>query len=330
MDNPISAPEAGAKNTSLRQKGTSMNLTQLRAIVYIDIYKSLSKSAARLFISQASLSIAIKKLEDELGCEIIKRSSQGVQLTEKGKEILKHAQIICAEIDTIMDMGKKGKKQNINISMGVSSYLCNMIASRAMLEINTSIPELNIKINDIHTNANNILEVSSGKFDIALLQFGRIGENRLMPASAEIHNAEIHYLGSDCINVAVPNTHPLAGRSSCTLEELIKYPYVTNKDIEEDAFYLFLKEKGYDKRIFQVNHILNHNVTANINGFWIGASTGMSKMLANIRSSIQLLTIENCQFYYDVMYICKNPDFSAPMTEFIETIKREAKILIKN
>lgn len=306
-----------------------MNLTQLRAIVYIDIYKSLSKSAARLFISQASLSIAIKKLEEELGCEIIKRSSQGVHLTEKGRELLKHAQIICAEIDAISGMSNKEKSLNINISIGVSSYLCNMIAIRAMLQTNSSTPELNIKINDIHTNASNISEVVSGKFNLALLQFGRINQNRLMPASAENHNAEIHYIVSDSINIAVPNTHPLAKNSSCTLEQLIKYPYITNKDTEEDAFYLYLKENGYAQRILQVNHILNHNVATNINGFWVGAHTGMNKMLANMKSNIQLLTVEDCQFYYDVMYICKNPALSAPMADFIETIKREAKILIE-
>ncbi len=162
-----------------------MNLTQLRAIVYIDIYKSLSKSAANLFISQASLSIAIKKLEEELGCEIIKRSPIGVHLTEKGKEILKHAQVICTEIDAITNMNKNGTPQNINISVGVSSYLCNMVATRAMLKTNASTPELNIKINDIRTSASNIFEVISGKFDLALLQFGRIGKNILLPATIE-------------------------------------------------------------------------------------------------------------------------------------------------
>lgn len=307
-----------------------MNLTQLRAIVYIDIYKSLSKSAARLFISQASLSIAIKKLEEELGCEIIKRSSKGVYLTEKGEEILKHAQNICAEIDAITDMGRKEKKQNINISVGVSSYLCNIIATRAMLEANSSIPELNIKINGIQTNAGNIFDVSSGKFDLALLQFGCIGENRLMPANAENHSFDAHYLISDSINIAVPDSHPLAKSSSCTLKELMQYPYITNKEMEEDAFFLYLRENGYDQRILQVNHILNYNIAANINGFWAGASTGMIKMRSNMKNNIQLLTVEDCQFRYDVMYICKNPTLSAPIAEFVEIIEQEAKLLINN
>lgn len=302
-----------------------MNLTQLRAIVYIDIYKSLSKSAARLFISQASLSIAIKKLEEELGCEIIKRSTQGVHLTEKGKEILKHAQIICAEIDAITDMGKK---QNINISTGVSSYLCNMIAIRAMLKTNASSPELNIKINDIRTNTNNIAEVTSGNFDFALLQLGCIGKNRLMPAGTENQNIEAHYLVSDVVNIAVPDTHPLAKFTSCTLEQLAKYPYITNKNTEEDAFYLYLRENGYDNRILQVNHIMNYNIAANINGFWAGTHTGMTRMKAEMKSDIHILNIANCQFRYDVMYICKNSALSAPMAEFVETIKQEAELLI--
>lgn len=307
-----------------------MNLTQLRAIVYIDIYKSLSKSAAKLFISQASLSIAIKRLEEELGCEIIKRSTQGVQLTKKGKEILKHAQIICAEIDAITNMSKKEKSPTINISFGISSYLCNMIAIRAMLKASTSTPELNIKIGSITSNAKNITDVSAGKLDLALLQFGCIGENRLMPASIENQNFEAHYLISDCINIAVPETHPLAKKTTCTLEQLVKYPYITSKEIEEDVFYLYLKENGYDQRIFQANNILNYDIAANNNGFWAGARTGMSKMRAEMKSNIHILTIKDCPFRYDVLYICKNPSLTAPMAEFVETVKQEAEILVND
>ena len=306
-----------------------MNLTQLRAIVYIDIYKSLSKSAAKLFISQASLSIAIKKLEEELGCEIIKRSPIGVHLTEKGKEILKHAQVICTEIDAITNMNKNGTPQNINISVGVSSYLCNMIATRAMLKTNASTPELNIKINDIRTSASNIFEVISGKFDLALLQFGRIGKNILLSATIENINIKTHYLVSDSINVAVPKTHPLAAGTTCTLEELTKYPYITSKDTEEDSFYFYLKENGYDRRILQVNHILNHNIATSTNGFWVGTHTGMVKMRADMKSDIHLLNIEDCEFRYDIMYICKNSTLLTPMAEFVETIRQEAEILIK-
>ena len=79
----------------------------------------------------------------------------------------------------------------------------------------------------------------------------------------------------------------------------------------------------------QVNHILNHNIATSTNGFWVGTHTGMVKMRADMKSDIHLLNIEDCEFRYDIMYICKNSTLLTPMAEFVETIRQEAEILIK-
>lgn len=131
------APQAGAAADTTG--GNAMNLTQLKAIVLIDLHHSLSKAAAKLFITQASLSISIKKLEEEIDCALLERSAHGVTLTRKGREILEHAKIICSAVNEIYRIGQREESRlAVDVSVGVSSYLCNLLAIRAMLTMRTS------------------------------------------------------------------------------------------------------------------------------------------------------------------------------------------------
>ena len=62
-------------------------------------YQSISVAAEKNFISQSTVSIAIKRLEEDLGVDLVKRSSKGVSLTKIGKEVLDKAdQVISGKI----------------------------------------------------------------------------------------------------------------------------------------------------------------------------------------------------------------------------------------
>ncbi|MEL1134048.1 LysR family transcriptional regulator [Desulfitobacterium sp. THU1] len=64
-----------------------MRIEQLEQIVKIDEYRSLSKAANALFLSQPSLSVSISRLEEELGLKIFERSSTGVVPSELGEKL---------------------------------------------------------------------------------------------------------------------------------------------------------------------------------------------------------------------------------------------------
>ena len=68
-----------------------MTLTQLKYVITIADTGSMNEAAKLLFISQPSLSLALKELENEIGTELFKRSNRGVVLTPEGQEFLGYA-----------------------------------------------------------------------------------------------------------------------------------------------------------------------------------------------------------------------------------------------
>ena len=68
-----------------------MTLTQLRYIIAIADTGSMNEAAKSLFISQPSLSLAVKELEKEIGTRLFKRSNRGVSVTQEGMEFLSYA-----------------------------------------------------------------------------------------------------------------------------------------------------------------------------------------------------------------------------------------------
>ena len=71
-----------------------MRLNQFEFLIALEEYGSFSKAAQVLFISQPSLSAAIKELETELGVTLLERSRKGVTFTEKGEQVLQEARKI--------------------------------------------------------------------------------------------------------------------------------------------------------------------------------------------------------------------------------------------
>ena len=77
-----------------------MNLQQLEYIVALDNYRHFVTAAEKRFVTQATLSMMIKKLEEELDVEIFDRSKQPVVPTEVGKIIIEHARMILKETNS--------------------------------------------------------------------------------------------------------------------------------------------------------------------------------------------------------------------------------------
>ena len=76
-----------------------MTLTQLRYVIAAADTGSMNEAAKRLFISQPSLSQALRELEKEIGIEIFLRNNRGVILTEEGKEFLGYARQVTEQYE---------------------------------------------------------------------------------------------------------------------------------------------------------------------------------------------------------------------------------------
>ena len=86
-----------------------MTLTELKYIVAVAREKHFGRAAEACFVSQPTLSVAIKKLEDELEVKLFERSANEVSLTPLGEEIVRQAQSVLEQSANIKEIAKRGK-----------------------------------------------------------------------------------------------------------------------------------------------------------------------------------------------------------------------------
>ena len=101
-----------------------MTLTQLKYAITVAHARSMNEAARRLFISQPSLSSAIKELETEIGIDLFRRTNRGVSVTPEGEEFIGYARQVVEQYQLIIAQNvvfdKKIKKRN-------SAYQCSTI-----------------------------------------------------------------------------------------------------------------------------------------------------------------------------------------------------------
>ena len=104
-----------------------MTLTQLRYVIKIADTGSMNEASKALFISQPSLSQAVKELETEIGVELFKRSNRGVSVTQEGMEFLGYARQVVEQYELIEShyIERKNVKKN-------SECLCSIIHLQLM------------------------------------------------------------------------------------------------------------------------------------------------------------------------------------------------------
>jgi len=88
-----------------------MTLTELRYIVTLAQEQHFGHAAERCYVSQPTLSIAVKKLEEELGVALFERSKSAVRVTPIGEKVIRQAQIVLEQADVVRDLAKHGKDQ---------------------------------------------------------------------------------------------------------------------------------------------------------------------------------------------------------------------------
>src|SRR6201988_1906964 len=86
-----------------------MTLTELKYIVAVAREKHFGRPAEACFVSQPTLSVAIKKLEDELDVKIFERGASEVSVTLLGDEIVRQAQAVLDQASAIKEIAKRGK-----------------------------------------------------------------------------------------------------------------------------------------------------------------------------------------------------------------------------
>ena len=97
-----------------------MTLNELRYIVAVARERNFRRAAERCFVSQPALSLAIQKLEEELGVQLFERKKTDITLTGVGEQIIEQATRVLDDVAKIKEMARQGTDQLVgSIRLGV-------------------------------------------------------------------------------------------------------------------------------------------------------------------------------------------------------------------
>lgn len=145
------------------------NLNNYKVFYNVAKYKSLSKAAEKLFISQPAISKSLAKLEEGLDTKLFERTSKGVVLTSEGEVLYKHIESAFESITKGEDEIKKINEFGIGqLRIGVSTSLCKHILLDYLKGFITENPHIKVII-DCHSTINTIKLLQNEKIDIGLI-----------------------------------------------------------------------------------------------------------------------------------------------------------------
>lgn len=130
-----------------------MTLTELRYIVAVAQEKHFGRAAQRCYVSQPTLSIAIRKLEEELGLTVFDRSSNEIITTDSGQRIVMQAQRVLEEADRIKLMANKEKNELEGIfKLGLIFTIAPYLLPKLILSLRNLAPEMCLQLDESYTS----------------------------------------------------------------------------------------------------------------------------------------------------------------------------------
>lgn len=146
-----------------------MNLKQLNYFVKIVEAQNMTRAAEMLHIAQPALSQQIALLEDELEIKLLNRSSRGIQATQHGELLYRHAKTILRQVDNTRTLlSKKEGTVTGNVSVGMPSSTAKLLALRLMRLVKQQHPSIVLEIVDV-PSADLLSLVTHGRVDFSLV-----------------------------------------------------------------------------------------------------------------------------------------------------------------
>lgn len=244
-----------------------MTLQQLKYAITISETGSLNKAAEALYISQPSLTTAIRELEKEIGIRIFNRSGRGVTLTNDGTEFILYARQVYGQYNLLVE--KYSPDSSIKKKFGVSSQHYSF-AVKAFVEMvkNFDTAEYEFAIRETKTR-DIINDVYTLRSEIGILYLNDFNRKPLTKLF-ESNGLCFHTLTECKPFVYLWKGHPLANESSICFEQLLDYPCLSFEQGESSSFYLseeILSTSNYLRTIKTCDRATMLNLMIGLNGY---------------------------------------------------------------
>lgn len=214
-----------------------MTLQQLKYVIVIADSGSVNSAAKNLYLSQPSLSSAVRDLEEEIGFELFHRSNRGVTITAEGEEFLNYARQVCQQYALLEDRFVAGRSRK-KFSVSTQHYT---FAINAFVEMVRKVGMEEYEFSILETRTYECVEnVRNYKSELGILYLDDFNEKYLTKLFEE-NNLEFHPLRDCSTCVYLWGEHPLAHRDQLTMADLEPYPCIAFELGKQNS--LFLSEE---------------------------------------------------------------------------------------
>ncbi|MGV0876087.1 LysR family transcriptional regulator [Martelella sp. FLE1502] len=199
---------------------------QLQYFVAVAEQGTVSGAAHVMSVSQSSITGAVKELERDLGVSLFERHSRGLTITQQGHQFLRHATKILsdvAEARTVFDAA--AAETTGTLHLGVTSLVAGYVLSDLLSRYRRAFPAVTVTtMEDDGSYLEHLLV--GGEVDVAVMFINNLRDQQALRSQA---------LEMSPFSLWLPSGHPLVGRESITMADIVEEPLImlTVDEIEE-------------------------------------------------------------------------------------------------
>lgn len=284
----------------------------------------MREASGKLFVSQPALSTAIRDLEEELQIRIFERTNKGMKLTEEGNEFLSFAKQAVSQFEIVESkyLNQSDGKDYYTVSLQHYVFAVHAFADTILKRKAGTFSYLikETRTDEVITN------VRDYKSEVGILAYSNSNKNIINKLLRE-YAIEFYPLVTCDAYVYLSKTHPLAGRTELSLEDLKEYPCVVFDQSSETEFYLSeepFAEYEFEKVIRSNDRATSCEMLSLLNGFSIGTGTMIDSLaIKDAYVSIKLKEEDPLTIGYIVK---KNHVLSDFGKQFVEELKKYSVI----
>jgi DNA-binding transcriptional LysR family regulator len=208
-----------------------MELRHLRYFLAIGEALNFTKAAARLRIAQPALSRQMHDLENEIGVNLLRRSSRGVTLTAEGKLFLEEVRGLLKHADESVERVRAlARGEDGELHIGYAPIPATEILPPALAAFQKTVPRVKVLLHDLSSDEL-ITGLRNGNLELAIM---------VELSGEQTAGIEFELLRTYPLGVAMPASHPFARLKSISLEKVAAEPLVGLRRKDYSEYYLIL------------------------------------------------------------------------------------------
>jgi DNA-binding transcriptional LysR family regulator len=268
------------------------------------------RAAAKLHISQPSLSRAVRELESSLGVDLFVRTKRSVRLTEAGRTLLDEAPEAISGVERCLAHAQSvGRGELGTLTVGFLPSVTALLLPRAVAAFRAAFPEVHLELRELLDDPL-LSGLETGALDISILRTRR-GEPDLT----------FELLFEDSIYAVLPLDHPLVGRETLSFADLrdesfVLWPRAQSRE-GYDKVIEGCRAAGYEPRIVQECALPNTTLGL------VAAGTGvsvLSSLFESFRNDVAFVPIDHLASTVHIAW--RTSERSVARDRFIELVRR--------